>query len=81
MMMMMMILLLLIPLLFGSILLQIRYQLAILEGEAAAADMGFGEEDANEKLVELMLTNNDKDQDGRLSRSEYLGVIYRDGEL
>lgn len=60
---------------------EIRYQLAILEGEAAATDMGFGEEDANEKLVELMFTNNDKDQDGRLSRSEYLGVIYRDGEL
>lgn len=60
---------------------EIRYQLAILEGEAAASDMGLGEGVANEKLVELMFTNNDKDQDGRLSRSEYLGVVYRDGEL
>lgn len=60
---------------------EIRYQLAILEGEAAAAGMGLDDEDENEKLLEIMLTNNDKDQDGRLSRSEYLGVVNRNGEL
>ncbi|XP_048776517.2 peptidyl-prolyl cis-trans isomerase FKBP10-like [Ostrea edulis] len=60
---------------------EIRYQLAILEAEPVAMNLGLDSEDAIANLYESMFKNNDKDLDGRISRDEYLGAISRAEEL
>ncbi|XP_062589992.1 FK506-binding protein 2-like [Saccostrea cucullata] len=54
---------------------EIRYQFTLLEAEPAAMSLGFGGPEVIDKLYEHMFSTNDKDQDGRLSREEYMGAL------
>lgn len=57
---------------------QIRYQMAILDDEAAILDINLDDADLTGKLAETVVRNNDLDKDGKLSRDEYLGIVHQE---
>lgn len=57
---------------------QIRYQMAILDDEAAILDINLDDADLTGKLAETVVRNNDLDKDGKLSRDEYLGIVLQE---
>ena len=57
---------------------QIRYQMAILDDEAAILDINLDDADLTGKLAETVVRHNDLDKDGKLSRDEYLGIVLQE---
>ncbi|XP_022327440.2 uncharacterized protein LOC111126830 [Crassostrea virginica] len=57
---------------------EIRYQMAILDDEAAILDINLDDADLTGKLAETVVRNNDLDKDGKLSRDEYLGIVLQE---